>query len=408
MIELRDYQVEALAHMHNGCILVGGVGSGKSRTALAYYYTLFGGMVNTKNYVRMKNPMDLYIITPAKKRDSLEWLDEMKPFKLFNLYNIKIVVDSWNNIQKYKDVHDAFFIFDEQRVVGWGAWTKAFISITRKNRWILLSATPGDVWSDYIPVFVANGFYRNKTDFNNQHVIFNYFTSYPSIKGYFNEGKLIKYRNHVLVQMEDQRKTHQVHVDINCSYDICLYRQIERTRWNIYTNEPIKNASEYCQVLRRVVNSDISKQSAMLEILAERNKAIIFYTYDYELEIIKHTLDEAKWPYSQWNGHRHEQILGGPAWAYLVQYSAGSDAWNCILTDTMIFYDESYSYRTMIQAAGRIDRMNTPFDELFYYHLRTKSKIDNGIRMALKRKKDFNASNFAPKFAYLTTSMMEV
>lgn len=391
MIELRDYQKEALDRMHNGCILVGGVGSGKSITSLAYYYTVQARCSKTGKR------LNLYIITPAKKRDSFEWEAECKPFN-FERLGIKITIDSWNNIQKYKDVHDAFFIFDEQRVVGWGAWTKAFISITRKNRWILLSATPGDVWSDYIPVFVANGFYRNKTDFNNQHVIFNYFTSYPSIKGYFNEGKLIKYRNHVLVQMEDQRKTHQIHVDINCSYDICLYRQIERTRWNIYTNEPIKNASEYCQVLRRVVNSDISKQSAMLEILAERNKAIIFYTYDYELEIIKKTLDEAKWPYSQWNGHRHEQILGGPAWAYLVQYSAGSDAWNCILTDTMIFYDESYSYRTMIQAAGRIDRMNTPFDELFYYHLRTKSKIDNGIRMALKRKKDFNASNFAPKF----------
>ena len=72
-------------------------------------------------------PKDLYIITTAKKRDTLEWEGELSPFLLstnpdVNLYQNKVVIDSWNNISKYKDITDAFFIFDEQRVVGSGTW----------------------------------------------------------------------------------------------------------------------------------------------------------------------------------------------------------------------------------------------------------------------------------------------
>ena len=36
---LDGYQIDAVNRMKNGCILCGGVGSGKSRTSLAYYIT---------------------------------------------------------------------------------------------------------------------------------------------------------------------------------------------------------------------------------------------------------------------------------------------------------------------------------------------------------------------------------
>ena len=166
-IQLRDYQLDAVRRMKNGCILCGGVGSGKSRTALAYYYLCEDGEIGTDEYVPMGDPpKDLYIITTARKRDTCEWEGELSPFLLspnheVNLYSNKVVIDSWNNIQKYAEVQNAFFIFDEQRVVGTGAWVKAFLRITKANRWILLSATPGDTWQDYIPVFIANGFYKN-------------------------------------------------------------------------------------------------------------------------------------------------------------------------------------------------------------------------------------------------------
>ena len=82
-ISLRDYQTDAVERIKNGCILCGGVGSGKSRTALAYYYKQNGGKLGTKNYIRMPDtPKDLYIITTARKRDTLEWEGELSPFLL--------------------------------------------------------------------------------------------------------------------------------------------------------------------------------------------------------------------------------------------------------------------------------------------------------------------------------------
>ena len=396
-VTLRDYQEAALRKIHNGCILHGTVGSGKSRTGLAWYYEQNGGRVNTQFYRKMTNPKDIYIITTAKKRDSKEWEGELSVFGLSNPninslygYKNKVVVDSWNNIGRWKWIKDSYFIFDEQRVVGWGAWVKSFLEITKHNQWILLSATPGDTWNDYIPVFVANGYYKNKTDFENKHCVFNPFVKWKSVQRYVNEGYLIKLRNELLIEMEFKRNTNRNIIDIDVNYDKALYRNVEKLRINVFTDEVIENSSEYCQCLRRVVNTDVSRQNAVLDILQEHDKAIIFYFYDYELDILRTLLDSINYQYTEWNGHKHENVPTGPKWAYLVQYTAGSEAWNCITTDTMIFYSLCYSYKMLEQSRGRIDRMNTPFTELYYYQLISKAPVDIRIYNTLKRKKTFN------------------
>ena len=385
--------------MKNGCILCGGVGSGKSRTALAYYYTQQGGTLDP--YPQIKNrAKDLYIITTARKRDTLEWEGELLNFymstdpKLNVFAQNKIVIDSWNNIKKYKDVNGAFFIFDEQRVVGSGTWVKAFLNIARKNKWILLSATPGDTWSDYIPVFVANGFYKNKTEFLREHVIYSRFTKYPKIDRYIGERRLMMYRNSILIDMEFKRPTESHHEEVYVRYDISKYKDIFKNRWDIYEDKPIENASRLCYLLRKVVNSDESRQVALLEILEKTPKAIIFYNFDYELNILKHLAYTEGTVIAEWNGHAHQPVPDSERWVYLVQYTAGAEGWNCITTDTIIFFSQNYSYKIMEQSAGRIDRLNTPYKHLYYYHLKTRSGIDLAISRALREKKNFNATRF--------------
>jgi len=402
-IKLFDYQLKAVQQMKNGCILCGGVGSGKSLTALSYYYLQNGGELSSLiggDYIPMDNPpKDLYIITTARKRDTLEWEGELSPFLLstnpeVNLYSNKVVVDSWNNISKYVNVTGAFFIFDEQRVIGKGVWVKSFLKITKNNDWILLSATPGDTWQDYIPVFIANGFYKNRTEFTREHIVYSHFTKFPKIDRYIGTGKLLKLRRSILVDMDFKRETIPHHEDIYVSYDIETYKKVSRTRWNPYKNEPIKNASELCYVWRRIVNSDESRQVAVLEIFEKHPKVIIFYNFDYELEILRNLGYGPKVKIAEWNGHKHEPIPNSKSWVYLVQYSAGCEGWNCITTDTIIFYSQNYSYKVMVQAAGRIDRLNTPYTDLYYYHLKSRSGIDLAISKALKEKKNFNETKF--------------
>ena len=398
---LRDYQREAVSKMKNGCILNGGVGSGKSRTGLYYYFKEQGGWIKNQEYHEMKNPKDLYIITTAKKRDLFEWESELANFMLstkpelqFEKYSSAVIVDSWNNIKKYKDVKNAFFICDEDKVTGYGTWVKSFLKIARYNDWIILSATSGDVWIDYMPVFIANGFYRNKTDFIDQHVEYDRFVSFPRIKCYHNTGRLLRLRKLVLIPMEDQRKTIRHNEVIFCDYDKNLYKSIFKDRWNFEKNQPIQNASELCHLARKVCNSDISRIKAVCEILLKRHKAIIFYNFDYELEILKQNLEKAHVPYSEYNGHIHQDILKDkPCWAYLVQYN-GSEGWNCTICDTVIFYSQNYSYKIMEQASGRIDRMNNIYMDLYYYHLKSHSPIDVSISKALDKKKKFNESKF--------------
>lgn len=398
-IGLYDYQLDAIKKMKNGCILCGGVGSGKSRTALGYYFIRNGGKVDTDRYVPMRNPRDLYIITTAHKRDTLEWEGDMAPFLLstnsgVNIYSNKVIVDSWNNIKKYVDVKDAFFIFDEQRVVGSGTWVKAFLKISKCNEWILLSATPGDTWSDYIPVFIANGFYRNRIEFINEHVIYSRFSKYPKIDKYINESKLYTLRNNILVTMDFKRLTVSHHEDVICGYDQRLYKDVMRSRWNIFEKKPIVNAAELCFLLRKIVNSDESRQLEVLRLVKEHPKSIIFYSYDYELEILRN-LDYGKGvKVAEWNGHEHQKIPEGNKWVYLVQYAAGCEGWNTVATDTVIFFSQNYSYKVMVQASGRIDRLNTPFNDLYYYHLKSAASIDIAISRALNSKKKFNENKF--------------
>lgn len=403
-LNLRDYQLDAIENLENGKILCGGVGSGKSRTSIGYYYKEQDGDLYSSEYVPMNDPpQDLYIITTARKRDTKEWEGELTPFLLstnpeINLYENKVVVDSWNNIAKYKEVKNAFFIFDEQRVVGSGAWVKAFLKIAKANNWILLSATPGDTWMDYVPVFIANGFFKNKTDFTSNHVIYSrVVTNFPKIDGYYNTGRLIRLRNKILVDMDFKRKTIAKHEDVFVDYDILTYKVAGRDRWDPYKNEPILNAGGLCYVWRKIVNSDISRQTALMELFEKHPKMIIFYNFDYELDILKTLFEETPVDVAEWNGHKHQEIPDSDSWVYLVQYNAGAEGWNCIKTDTIVFFSENYSYKVMQQAAGRIDRLNTPFTVLYYYHLKSKSGIDLAIARALKEKKKFNETKFVGK-----------
>lgn len=400
-IELRNYQLDAIEKLKNGNILCGGVGSGKSRTSIGYYYKEQGGDLYSDEYIPMYDPpQDLYIITTARKRDTKEWEGELSPFLLstnpeVNLYNNKIVIDSWNNIKKYQDVQGAFFIFDEQRVVGSGAWVKAFLKIAKNNNWILLSATPGDTWMDYVPVFIANGFFKNKTEFTSNHVIYSrVVTNFPKIEGYYNTGRLTRLRNRILVDMDFNRKTVSHHEDVWVDYDISSYKAAGRDRWDPYKQEPILNAGGLCYVWRKIVNSDISRQMALVELFEKHDRMIIFYNFDYELEILKELFADTYADVAEWNGHKHQEIPTSDSWVYLVQYNAGAEGWNCIKTDTIVFFSQNYSYKIMQQAAGRIDRLNTPFTDLYYYHIKSRSGIDLAIARALKEKKKFNENKF--------------
>lgn len=395
---LFPYQMDAVKKMRNGCILNGGVGSGKSRTGLYYYFKEQGGSIDP-DYIPMREPKDLYIITTAMKRDTYEWLKELENYKMSvdpsrSQYKNKVVVDSWQAITKYENVKDAFFIFDEDRVTGFGVWVKAFLKIAKNNDWIILSATPGDTWEQYIPVFIANGFYKNKTEFSREHIIYSRFTKYPKIDRYVNQGRLIRLRNRILIDMDFDRKTQAHHEDIFCKYDAFKYKEVTKTRWDPYKNEPIQQASGLCYILRRIVNEDESRQKALLDLYKDHPRMIIFYNFDYELEILKNLNYGDNVEIGEWNGHKHQPVPFNKKWVYLVQYTAGCEGWNCIETDTMVFYSQNYSYKVMAQASGRIDRLNTSYKDLYYYHLKSRSGIDLAIARAVNEKKTFNETRW--------------
>lgn len=383
ILELRPHQEDALEKMGDGKILWGPVGSGKSRVAVAYYQQQHWGR-------------DVYVITTAKKRDSVDWEGEFAPIvigkSLETTLGGVLFVDSWNNIDKYKDVKDEFFIFDEQRLVGSGKWVKTFLKIARNNRWILLSATPGDTWLDYIPVFVANGFYKNRTEFKLEHVVYAPYSRFPKVVRYLNESKLEQYRNQILVRMFYDTHTTRHPITLEVGYNKLLLDNVIKNRWHIYKNKPIRDVAELFSVMRQIVNSDPSRVRAVRKLMEEHDKVVIFYNFDYELEILRGFKDEIT--VAEWNGHKHEQIPTTNRWLYLVQYVAGSEGWNCTETNTIVFYSLTYSYKNWEQAHGRIDRLNVPFSDLFYYTLRSKAIIDTAIWRSLKAKKNFNVANF--------------
>jgi hypothetical protein len=386
MINLLDHQLAVIDQISSGSILCGGVGSGKSITSIYFY--------QHKICDDMKIKKDLYIITTAAKRDSLEWEAELCHFLLSTnrdvcYFDVKVVVDSWNNIVKYKDINDAFFIFDEQKICGSGTWVKTFLKIAKNNLWILLSATPGDRWIDYIPVFIANNFYKNRTEFIMRHIVYKPFSKYPTIDKYIDCERLSKLRDKILVIMNYEKKTIQHHIYKIADYDETLFNYVVEKRWNVYKDKPIKTVSEFYHLMRKIVNSDPSRVEIVKEILKDHKKIIIFYNFHYELEILRNLCIELNIPYSEWNGLRHEKIPDDDNWIYLVQYTSGAEGWNCILTNCIVFYSQNYSYRITHQSGGRIDRLNTPFKELYYYYIRSKSFIDMAIYKALKNKKKF-------------------
>lgn len=396
-------QLDAVKRLKNGSILCGGVGSGKSRTALYYYFTnICGGKIKTDGtdlIVPPTTPKNLVIITTARKRDTLEWEKELLPFLLstnpdVSSFNISVKVDSWNNIHKYTNVFGAFFIFDEQRVVGYGSWTKAFLRITKHNEWILLSATPGDKWEDYIPVFIANGFYKNKTDFTRRHAVYARYSTYPKIERWLETRRLVNLKNSILVNIDYIKPTESHHNYLMASYDRSKYFEIFRNRWNIFENKPVESVSELCYCLRKVTNSDPSRIDIIKNIILTNPKIIIFYNFDFELDMLLELCKSINVVVGQWNGHIHQPIPKEASWVYLVQYTAGAEGWNCITTNVMVFFSQNYSYKQMVQAAGRIDRRNTPFSDLYYYHIYSNSKIDLAINRCLKMKKQFNESQF--------------
>lgn len=377
--KLYPHQEEALNKLSNGKILWGGVGTGKSLVAVAYY-------------MKEEAPKDVYVITTAKKRDSLEWDGEFVKYGVGKHRDATtagvLIVDSWNNIGRYRDVQGAFFIFDEQRLVGSGQWSQVFIKIARANTWILLSATPGDTWLDYIPVFIANGHYSNRTEFKRRHVVYNTFTKFPKVDRYVEVATLVRLRNSLLVEMPFERRTiRQINV-LHVEYDRETFELAVKKRWNPFKDEPIRDVAELFATMRKIVNSDTSRVETIRKLLGRHAKLVVFYNFDYELEVLRCLSDVVT--VAEWNGHKHEDIPSGDSWVYLVQYTAGAEGWNCTTTDSMVFYSLTYSYKLWHQAYGRIDRINTPFSVLYYYVLMSNSLIDVAVARSLKEKKSFN------------------
>lgn len=386
MVELFPHQVDAVDKISNGKVLHGGVGSGKSLTVLAYY-------------VKKESPRDIYVITTAKKRDSLEWEGEAAKFgigtdKGATLHG-RIIIDSWNNIGKYVDVEEAFFIFDEQRLIGSGTWVRHFYKIAKKNNWVLLSATPGDTWMDYVPLFVANGLYKNATQFKREHVIYAPYSKYPKILRYVGTATLEKYRNMLLVEMPFLKHTERIIQDVYVEYDLTLFNRVVKDKWHPFENRPLRDASEMFYTMRKVNNNNPSRLEKVLELLEDHPKIVIFYNFDYELEMLRSLSSVVE--VAEWNGHRKQQIPKTDSWLYLVQYTSGCEGWNCTDTNAMIFFSLTYSYRNFEQAQGRIDRLDTPFQKLYYYVLVSGSAIDTAVRRSLKEKRLFNERTWAAK-----------
>lgn len=388
-MQLYDYQLDAVKRLKTGKVLCGRVGSGKSLTALYWWHTKVCGGSFQPWRPRQKK-VKLYIITTAKKREDREWQSDALPFLP---EEDEIVVDSWQNIKKYIAVTGCCFIFDEQKTVSTGTWSKNFVYITKHNKWIMLSGTPGDAYKDYLALFIANGFVKNKTEFNSNYVKFARFSKYPKIEGYYNVEQLESWRRQILVVMKDHRKIRKIFKDVFCEYDRELYLKAVKLKRDVFTDEPCMDAGHLCRVLRKIVNSDLDRIKKLDELLDKHHKAIVFYNFNFERDMLREYAERTGILYSEYNGERHESAPIGDKWIYAVQY-VSCEGWNLTTTDTVIFFSQNYSYKVKTQAAGRIDRVNTPFNELYYYTFMSNSTIDYAIWKALNAKKNFQESAF--------------
>lgn len=401
VVQLYPHQQKAVENLASGKVLVGGVGTGKTITSLVFFYTkIMGGELGRPQTIT--KPMDLYIFTTARKRDELDWQRDAAKLGMgydreASIHGIKVTVESYNNLHKFLDCKDAFIIMDEQKLVGSGLWAKSFIKIAKNNQWIMLSATPGDTWMDYIPLFIANGFVKNRTEFKRNHVIYSAYSKFPKIERYIETGKLLKWRHDILVEMPYRRHTTRYHHPIAVAHNHKMMDQVVKKRWNPYTDMPLKDAGEMFATMRKVAYSDPSRREAVIELMTHNHsRLIVFYNFDYELEMLRTIAEDMpEWTVREWNGHKHEAVPEGDKWLYLVQYVAGAEAWNCVTTDAICFYSQTYSYKNFEQAQGRIDRLNTPFKDLHYYILKSTSPIDIAVSRALKGKQSFNEAEYS-------------
>lgn len=384
--ELFPHQTEALKKLKNGSILAGGVGSGKSMVAVAHY-------------VQEHSGADVIVISTARKRDSLDWEREFARFAVGKTPDSTVAgvltVDSWNNIHKYENIEDAFFIFDEQRLVGSGGWVKSFLKIAKVNKWIMLSATPGDSWLDFIPVFIANGYYKNRTEFKARHVIYKSYTKFPAVDRYVDVGALVRIRNDILVKMPFNNHTRRHLVTIPVEHDEGLMQRVMKDRWNPFKEQPIKTSGELYLLMRKVVSMDPSRVKALKSVMEKHPRLIVFYCFDSELEILRGIEVDEDIEIGEWNGHKHEEVPDSLRWLYFVQYTAGAEAWECTTTNATFYLSQHPSYKQTEQTYGRIDRMNTPYIDLYYYLPMSNSYIDKAMRRAFREKRDFNESDLS-------------
>ena len=252
---------------------------------------------------------------------------------------------------------------------------------------------------DYVPIFVANGFYKNKTQFSREHCIISTWGGYPKIERFVNTGALYRYRDEVLVDMPFHRHTKRHLKTVFTEYDKDTYGRVMKDRWNVYEDRPIENVAELFRVMRKVVSTHPSRLEALRELLKSHSRLIIFYNFNYELDLLREFAKETGVATAEWNGQRHMPIPSQEkSWLYLVQYTAGAEGWNCVSTDAMVFFSLTYSYKQFEQAQGRIDRMNTPYTDLYYYILRSSAMVDNAIWRALTKKKNFNEGSLKMEF----------
>jgi hypothetical protein len=244
-------------------------------------------------------------------------------------------------------------------------------------------------------MFVANGFYKNRTEFIREHVVFSRFSKFPKVERFVETRKLERLRDQILVDMPYERHTVRHEKLVLVEYDADKYRDIAKSRFNPETEEPFRDVAEFFAYCRKITNSDVSRMGEILRILESHPRLIIFYSFTYELEMLRQLSGILNgYPVGEWNGQKHEEIPDTDKWIYLVQYTAGAEGWNCVTTNAIAFWSLPYSWKAFHQSKGRIDRLNTKYTDLFYYILRSASPIDRAIWKTLMTKKSFNEKRY--------------